>query len=563
MARTLATLLVALLPLTKAGVFVSVRNLVGRDVIVAWLQPGPEPRARIPQQAKPLTNSSVISVDSYATHEFIVYDAKDDQTASKPDGHESCVFWASLGECKENPGYMLSTCANACDKNSRPARGGEAVFAVAESQETVSIVDKDGTWEVQRTGPAHDAARAVQRALDACSGSANNAPTCGKATASCVSEELKAFLEPKRDELGLEKFLLDHAVGIAPRATPDPDAMAKYVENLPGLYKDVARASKAWDPQKACPDGARACLRDEATAATVFLTQTIDTLRKATRARRHDVRNATCLKHRDVSPHSPVIEETWQYTPLKAPIWGKEGPPVTAGPKEPARAVRYLFDPSSIDAQVIVIDDFVSDTECDAMKAQATPRLARATHAHEGDFSHVSNARDSQQATIRPEGGRKNERDLDDPVARLKARSVAFANHVSNYSLQLDGQEDLMAVQYNPGQQYMLHCDGSCDGTPFVSGGRLATMLMYCEAADGGGTAFPNAGVHVVPKRGQAVYFSFRGVDGEGEMENWHTEHSGCPVKSGSKWVITQWLRDGVSKENPHSRFDPSGGPVR
>jgi len=21
-----------------------------------------------------------------------------------------------------------------------------------------------------------------------------------------------------------------------------------------------------------------------------------------------------------------------------------------------------------------------------------------------------------------------------------------------------------MAVQYNPGQQYMLHCDGSCDG---------------------------------------------------------------------------------------------------
>ena len=82
-------------------------------------------------------------------------------------------------------------------------------------------------------------------------------------------------------------------------------------------------------------------------------------------------------------------------------------------------------------------------------------------------------------------------------------------------------------------------------------------------AADGGGTAFPNAGVHVVPKRGQAVYFSFRSADSEGLMEDWHTEHSGCPVREGSKWVVTQWLRDGVSKENPHSRFDPSGGPVR
>ena len=68
--------ILALLQATLAGVPVAVRNLVGRDVIVAWLQPGPEPRKRIPQQAKPLTNSSVMSIDSFATHEFIVYDEK-------------------------------------------------------------------------------------------------------------------------------------------------------------------------------------------------------------------------------------------------------------------------------------------------------------------------------------------------------------------------------------------------------------------------------------------------------------------------------------------------------
>ena len=65
-----------------------------------------------------------------------------------------------------------------------------------------------------------------------------------------------------------------------------------------------------------------------------------------------------------------------------------------------------------------------------------------------------------------------------------------------------------------------------------------------------------------MPQRGQAVYFHYRGWDPAGAMEDWHTEHSGCPLRDGSKWVITQWLRDGVSKERPHSRFDPSGGPI-
>ncbi|KAH8095229.1 procollagen-proline 4-dioxygenase [Aureococcus anophagefferens] len=121
------------------------------------------------------------------------------------------------------------------------------------------------------------------------------------------------------------------------------------------------------------------------------------------------------------------------------------------------------------------------------------------------------------------------DRDLDDPIAGVKARSVGLANFLSNYSLGLDGQEELMAVQYNPGQQYMLHCDGSCDGSPFVAGGRLATVLMYCAAADGGGTAFPNANVHVVPAKGQAVYFHFRGPEPDGVVEDWHTEHAAAP----------------------------------
>ena len=380
--------LLALLQATLAGVPVA-RKELGRTRRHRRVAPaGPEPRKRIPQQAKPLTNSSVMSIDSFATHEFIVYDAAAEKYVKKPGRPQSCEFWASVGECAANPGYMLVTCANACDSLSKKKNNGElkAIFAVADNRETVSIVDNDGVWDVVRTGPAHDAQKAVARALDACSAThEDGAPTCGEATVQCVSDELQTFFAPKRDELSIEKFLFDHALKIAPKATPDPDAKgAAYSEDLPKLYRDIERASKETDLSAACPDGARECLRQKATHETVFLTSTIGTLRKATRARRHDVRNATCRNREDVSPHSPVIEKIWKYDPT--PQTSGPGPHRTkrAPPNRNGRFVIYLIP--QVDAQIVVIDDFISDEECDAVQTQATPRLARATHAHEGDL---------------------------------------------------------------------------------------------------------------------------------------------------------------------------------
>lgn len=44
-----------------------------------------------------------------------------------------------------------------------------------------------------------------------------------------------------------------------------------------------------------------------------------------------------------------------------------------------------------------------------------------------------------------------------------------------------------------------------------------------------------------------------------GRLDNGYTEHSGCPVISGEKWIATAWMREGVSKEYPHDFYDPSG----
>ena len=34
----------------------------------------------------------------------------------KPDENANCAYWAGIGECKKNPGYMLYRCATSCDK---------------------------------------------------------------------------------------------------------------------------------------------------------------------------------------------------------------------------------------------------------------------------------------------------------------------------------------------------------------------------------------------------------------------------------------------------------------
>jgi hypothetical protein len=38
-----------------------------------------------------------------------------------------------------------------------------------------------------------------------------------------------------------------------------------------------------------------------------------------------------------------------------------------------------------------------------------------------------------------------------------------------------------------------------------------------------------------------------------------YTEHSGCPVIEGEKWITTVWMREGVSDTDPSSSFDPRG----
>ncbi len=71
----------------------------------------------------------------------------------------------------------------------------------------------------------------------------------------------------------------------------------------------------------------------------------------------------------------------------------------------------------------------------------------------------------------------------------------------------------------------------------------------------GGHTNFRNAGVHVKPTTGGAVFFSY--IDPDTRItDKGFTEHSGCPVLVGEKKIVTQWIRLGVDDENPWDAFN-------
>jgi hypothetical protein len=73
----------------------------------------------------------------------------------------------------------------------------------------------------------------------------------------------------------------------------------------------------------------------------------------------------------------------------------------------------------------------------------------------------------------------------------------------------------------------------------------------------GGATTFTKADIFVRPEPLTATVFTYMGPNGQ--LDTGYTEHSGCPIRQGEKWIATAWMREGVSLEHPSTMYDPSG----
>ncbi|MFN7156231.1 MAG: 2OG-Fe(II) oxygenase [Acidovorax sp.] len=183
--------------------------------------------------------------------------------------------------------------------------------------------------------------------------------------------------------------------------------------------------------------------------------------------------------------------------------------------------------------RIVVFGNLLSPEECDALIADAEPRLARSLTVATKTGGEEINA-------DRTSDGMFFQRGQSPLIQRIEERIARLLNWP------IENGEGLQVLHYRPGAEYKPHYDyfdPAEPGTPSIvkrGGQRVGTLVMYLNTPEkGGGTTFPDVHVEVAPQRGNAVFFSY-----ERPHPSTKTLHGGAPVIAGEKWIATKWLRE-------------------
>lgn len=181
--------------------------------------------------------------------------------------------------------------------------------------------------------------------------------------------------------------------------------------------------------------------------------------------------------------------------------------------------------------QIVVLADFLSAEECEALIETARPHMQRSNT--------VSGSGGIETLDVRTSLGTFLPRGVNEVVARVEQRLSRLCHWPASKG------ERLQVLNYPPGAQYKPHYDyfdPSLPGTHQIlqrGGQRVGTVLMYLNNTPrGGGTIFPDWGLEVAPHKGHAVFFAYPQAVPESR-----SLHGGAPVLEGDKWVATQWWR--------------------
>ena len=196
------------------------------------------------------------------------------------------------------------------------------------------------------------------------------------------------------------------------------------------------------------------------------------------------------------------------------------------------RAVHILMALNA--PRVLLFGDLLSPEECETLIEMSRGKLER------------SNVVDRQTGRYERHPDRTSEgtyfrRAENDLVARIEKRIAELTG------CPIERGEPIQVLHYNPGTEYKPHFDYFDPADPgnrqvlAMGGQRVATLIMYLNDVDAGGsTVFPDIGLDVLPRRGNAVFFAYS--DETGRLDS-RTLHGGSPVAAGEKWIATKWLR--------------------
>jgi prolyl 4-hydroxylase len=195
--------------------------------------------------------------------------------------------------------------------------------------------------------------------------------------------------------------------------------------------------------------------------------------------------------------------------------------------------------------RVAYIPNFLTDEECDAVIQWAEPRLERsqvAVRKSDVDKNPVNEVRTSSQTWMDTNSGPAK------PIADKIFSLTGFA----------PGSSEMMQIlRYELNQKYDAHQDyfDVENYGPQPTNRAVTFFLYFSTVEEGGHTWFPGAdnkpiltqdyksckgGFGFKPRKRDAVVFY--DMTPTGGYDPWSL-HGGCPVKKGTKWGGTLWLR--------------------
>jgi prolyl 4-hydroxylase len=184
--------------------------------------------------------------------------------------------------------------------------------------------------------------------------------------------------------------------------------------------------------------------------------------------------------------------------------------------------------------RVILFGNLLSKEECEQMIELSRTKLARSSVVNSETGAYDIHPH-------RTSSGTHFQRGENELIQRIEKRIAELISYP------LEKGEPIQILHYQPGGEYKPHFDYFDPAYPgnekvlAMGGQRVATLIMYLNDVEAGGsTVFPDIGLDVLPRRGNAVYFAY--CTPEGQLDK-RTLHGGSPVAEGEKWIATKWLR--------------------
>lgn len=184
--------------------------------------------------------------------------------------------------------------------------------------------------------------------------------------------------------------------------------------------------------------------------------------------------------------------------------------------------------------RVILFGNLLGPEECEELIALSRGKVERSSVVNAATGAYDIHPHRTSEGTHFARG----ENDL---IRRIESRISALVQ------IPVERGEPLQILHYRPGGEYKPHYDyfdPALPGNEAVlkhGGQRVATLVMYLNDVEAGGsTVFPQVGLDVLPRRGNAVYFAY--ATEEGQLDS-RTLHGGSPVSAGEKWIATKWFR--------------------